>query len=153
MADWTMNGQNGILTCSALKRTYRDILINGAQNWTTSSEDIKQYEKHSAGAKETAEPLETEDKTHETDTCAMSDKNVLFVYLKGTKEILAGRIGARKGHFMPASLLDSQIATLEEPGDDEPHITVDVTLSIEEMSSQICHYLKETLKIDASHIV
>ncbi len=145
-----MNGQNGILTCSALKRTYRDILLNGAQNWTTSSEDTKQCEKHGTSANQTAEP---QDKTHETDTSPMSDKNVLFVYLKGTKEILAGRIGARKGHFMPASLLDSQIATLEEPGNDEPHITVDVTLSIEEMSSQICHYLKYNLKIDASHIV
>lgn len=42
---------------------------------------------------------------------------VRFVYLRGTKEIIFERIKSRKGHFMPASLVDSQFATLEEPKD------------------------------------
>jgi gluconokinase len=41
---------------------------------------------------------------------------VHFVYIKGSPALIAGRIGARKGHFMPTTLLDSQFRTLEEPG-------------------------------------
>jgi len=41
------------------------------------------------------------------------------------------------GHFMPASLLDSQFATLEEPGDDEPVITVDIGGSPDEIVEAI----------------
>ncbi len=40
-----------------------------------------------------------------------------FIYLKGSKEVIARRLGERKGHFMPAALLDSQFTTLEEPRD------------------------------------
>lgn len=40
-----------------------------------------------------------------------------FIYLKGSREVIARRLGERKGHFMPAALLDSQFATLEEPKD------------------------------------
>lgn len=42
-----------------------------------------------------------------------------FVYLHGTRDLLAGRMAARQDHYMPASLLDSQLATLEEPALDE----------------------------------
>lgn len=46
-------------------------------------------------------------------------ENVQFVYLSGTQELIATRLAARKGHYMPAGLLDSQFAALEEPGPDE----------------------------------
>jgi gluconokinase len=52
---------------------------------------------------------------------------VLFVYLDGTKDVIAKRIAARKHEFMPASLLDSQFATLEVPAADENVIAVPVT--------------------------
>ena len=42
-----------------------------------------------------------------------------WVYLHGSRELLAERLGARAGHYMPASLLDSQLATLEAPTRDE----------------------------------
>jgi len=42
---------------------------------------------------------------------------VRFVHLHGAKEIIAGRLQSRVGHFMPATLLDSQFATLEPPAD------------------------------------
>ncbi len=38
-----------------------------------------------------------------------------FIYLQGSKELIAARLRARHGHFMPVALLDSQFATLEEP--------------------------------------
>jgi len=45
--------------------------------------------------------------------------DVRFVYLRGPRALLAERIAGRRGHFMPPSLLDSQLATLEEPAPDE----------------------------------
>ncbi len=44
---------------------------------------------------------------------------VQFVFLDGSREVIAARMAARKGHYMPLSLLDSQFATLEPPGPDE----------------------------------
>lgn len=40
-----------------------------------------------------------------------------FICLRGSKELIAARLNARKGHFMPAALLESQFGILEEPGD------------------------------------
>lgn len=51
---------------------------------------------------------------------------LLFLFLDGRKETLAGRIGGRKGHFMPPGLLDSQLATLEPPAPDEPAIRISI---------------------------
>jgi gluconokinase len=52
--------------------------------------------------------------------------DVRLVYLRGEKTLLAERVAARRGHFMPPALLDSQLATLEEPGPDEHPITVSI---------------------------
>ena len=57
---------------------------------------------------------------------------MVFVYLAGTRERIAARMAARPGHFMPLSLLDSQLATLEVPGPDERVITVDLSRDPEE---------------------
>jgi gluconokinase len=76
-------GEPGLLTCSALRRSYRDIL---------------------------------------------RDEHVVFVYLAGTREQLLARLVGRRGHFMPADLIDSQIATLEPPGADEQALHVDIAL-------------------------
>jgi len=73
-----------VLTCSSLKRKYRDILRQ------TSGSDI------------------------------------LFVYLHGTPELLAERMNSRTGHFMPPSLLESQLANLEVPQEDENSVQVDI---------------------------
>jgi len=48
-----------------------------------------------------------------------------FVYLQGSFEVIHDRMKSRTGHFMPAALLESQFATLEEPGN---AITLDVSL-------------------------
>jgi gluconokinase len=62
-----------------------------------------------------------------------------FVHLSGSKELIAARMGARTGHFMPASLLDSQFAALEPPGDDEDAITVDIDRPLAEIVEVIRH--------------
>jgi gluconokinase len=76
-------GEPGIVTCSALKRAYRDVLRR---------------------------------------------EGVRFVHLTGERDLLAQRMQDRSGHFMPPSLLDSQLATLEAPGVDEAAITIDIAL-------------------------
>jgi gluconokinase len=73
---WRARGECGVLTCSALKRSYRDIIIGDR-------------------------------------------RDVVLVYLKGSRELIHQRMAARHGHFMPVALLDSQFATLEEPTPDE----------------------------------
>ena len=45
--------------------------------------------------------------------------DVFFVHLTAPAEVLRERLGHRAGHFMPASLLDSQLAILEPLGSDE----------------------------------
>lgn len=57
-------------------------------------------------------------------------QDVLFVFLKGSYELLLSRMQHRQRHFMPASLLESQFATLEEPGPEEA-ITVSIDQPIE----------------------
>jgi gluconokinase len=103
VADWIEDeldaGRSGIITCSALKRSYRDIL-----------------DRRGSG--------------------------VEFVYLAGTHAEIAARLGHREGHFMPASLLDSQFATLEEPAPDEPAIRVDIEPGAAQVVANIITELK-----------
>ena len=54
------------------------------------------------------------------------DARVQFVYLAGTRELLAERMANRRGHFMPPALLDSQLDTLEEPSPDEQAWVCDI---------------------------
>lgn len=53
--------------------------------------------------------------------------DVVFLFLDGDAAVIRGRLEARKDHYMPATLLDSQLATLERPGPDEAVITLDGT--------------------------
>ncbi len=56
-----------------------------------------------------------------------------FVHLHGTRELLAQRMNARPNHFMPVSLLDSQLNTLELLGADEPGVMLDIALPIDQL--------------------
>lgn len=80
---WRAAGEHGVVSCSALKRAYRDLLI-GVRT------------------------------------------DVALVYLRGTKEQITMRMAARQDHYMPIALLDSQFATLEEPGADEHPIVAGI---------------------------
>ncbi len=61
---------------------------------------------------------------------------VRFVHLKGSREVIARRQASRPGHFMPASLLDSQFATLEQLGPDEDGLVIDVNQSVDAIVQQ-----------------
>jgi gluconokinase len=67
--------------------------------------------------------------------------DVLFAYLKGAEALLAARVAARRGHFMPVSLLASQLAIIEEPGADEPAVTVDAALPAGRIVGAIVEWL------------
>jgi gluconokinase len=66
---------------------------------------------------------------------------VRIVYLKGDAATIASRLASRKGHYMPAALLESQFAALEEPPD---AIVVDIRPSTEEQVRQIAAALQST---------
>jgi gluconokinase len=63
--------------------------------------------------------------------------DVRIVYLKGGRDLIARRLAARNGHFMPPALLDSQFATLEEPQPDEHPIVVPIAAHPREVVEQI----------------
>jgi gluconokinase len=65
-------------------------------------------------------------------------KNVQFVYLKGSKDLIQQRLIARQDHFMPPSLLDSQFAELEEPSD---ALVVDIMQTPEAITAEIVRQL------------
>jgi gluconokinase len=69
--------------------------------------------------------------------------DVVLVYLQGSKALIAERIAGRRQHFMPATLLDSQFATLEEPGADEHPIVVSITPSPDGIIDAVVSKLKE----------
>ena len=99
-------GENAVVTCSALKKSYRDRLRAGA----------------GAGGPDIAE--------------------LRFVHLTGARAVLEERIGSRTGHFMPASMLDSQLATLQPPGPDEGAITVDIDQMLERIVGEVTEVLR-----------
>ena len=90
-----------IVSCSALKRSYRDRI------------------RHQAGA-------------------------VLFLFLDGSPELIRQRMQERKGHYMQAGLLDSQLQTLEKPGADESDV---ITLNIDQSVSTLL--ANAMVKLDA----
>lgn len=87
-------GEHAVIACSALKRTYRDVLVHGRND-------------------------------------------VRIVYLDGTQKLIASRLAARKGHFMPPGLLDSQFKTLEPPGADENPVAVSIDASVDAIVDDI----------------
>lgn len=83
-----------VVACSALKRSYRDLIR-----------------------------LEAPD--------------AVFAELDGDRDLLAARMAARPGHFMPVSLLDSQLATLQPLEPDESGIRLDVALPPASLAARI----------------
>ena len=67
--------------------------------------------------------------------------DVRIVFLDGTRDLIAGRLAARKGHFMPPGLLASQFATLQRPDTDERPITVSIDAPVEAIVDDIVNQL------------
>ena len=67
---------------------------------------------------------------------------VLFAHLAPSADVLAERLAARTGHFMPPSLLHSQLAALEELGPGEWGIRIDAAVPPEQIAATIEHELR-----------
>ncbi|MGL5385033.1 MAG: gluconokinase [Enterobacterales bacterium] len=66
------------------------------------------------------------------DLLRKDNDNMVFIYLKGSFEVILARLQARSGHFMPTELLKSQFDALEEPGADEKDVVcVDIDTDVE----------------------
>jgi gluconokinase len=85
-------GTGLVLACSALKRSYRDLLRS-----ESGAHDLQ------------------------------------FVFLRGGRGLIGERLAARRGHYMPISLMDSQFDTLEEPSPDEEAWVCDIAQSPQEI--------------------
>ncbi|WP_229261494.1 gluconokinase [Duganella margarita] len=83
-----------VLSCSSLKRRYRDLLRS-------------------------------------------ADPELRFAHLAGPRELIASRMAARKDHYMPTTLLDSQLAALEPLQDDEAGLVLDIGKAPAELVQQI----------------
>lgn len=71
------------------------------------------------------------------------NKNVHFVYLKGSFEVIADRLAKRKGHYQKTGMLQSQFDTLEEPMSDEKDV---YTINIEQSLEGVVHDTEETIR-------
>ena len=67
----------------------------------------------------------------------------IYVLLDGDRETLFQRLRARQGHYMPASLLDSQLAALERPAPDEPVLTVSINQDVDTIVNDVHSALAE----------
>ena len=101
MASRAAQGRTMVVSCSALKRAYRDTLRRAVPG-------------------------------------------LVFVHVAGARALIAQRLAARKGHYMPPSLLDSQFAALEPPGAGESALTVDLTLPPETMAAHALAWLRQS---------
>ena len=68
--------------------------------------------------------------------------DVRIVFLDGSQQLIAARLAARKGHFMPPGLLDSQFRTLERPTPDEGAVAVSIDAPVEAIVDDIVARLK-----------
>ena len=62
---------------------------------------------------------------------------VTFISLEGSRAEIEARMAARRGHFMPASMVESQFATLEPPGPDEAPVVVDIAQAPDDVIAAI----------------
>lgn len=72
---------------------------------------------------------------------------VRLVYLRGSHALVAERLAGRHGHFMPASLLQSQFDTIEEPDRDEDPLIIDVGPPERQLAGEIIRLLSASVAI------
>lgn len=76
------------------------------------------------------------------DRLRAAEPDAIFVHFTGPRDVIAARMANREGHFMPVSLLDSQLATLEPPDGERDVITSDITRSPEDQVAGIVARLR-----------
>jgi gluconokinase len=69
---------------------------------------------------------------------------VLFAHLEVSPDVARERVSRRRGHFMPASLVESQFADLQRPQPDEEALSLDSTLPVDDIVARIVHRLNRS---------
>jgi carbohydrate kinase (thermoresistant glucokinase family) len=69
--------------------------------------------------------------------------DAIFIHLNGTREVLAERMNSRSNHFMPVTLLDSQLETLEPLEFDEPGLKIDIDQPVEKIVESCLGFIRE----------
>lgn len=75
------------------------------------------------------------------DRLRRSEPSIVFVHLVVSREEAFRRVTNRRGHYMPASLVDSQFAILEPPGSDENALAISAERSVDEIVAKIVEFL------------
>ncbi|XP_056888739.1 probable gluconokinase [Takifugu flavidus] len=109
------SGSDALLTCSALKRLYRQILLHGSRALAPSCPDNA--------------------------TQPPNSPHIYFLFLHGDFELLNQRVLARKGHYMKADLLRSQFDDLEPPLEEENVLLLDVSRNISDIAMEVERHL------------
>nr|WP_243400057.1 gluconokinase [Arthrobacter glacialis] len=78
------------------------------------------------------------------DTIRSQAPGAVFLHLDGTREVLGSRLEGRSGHFMPAALLESQLATLEPLEADERAVVIDISAPVPALVSDAVVRLQQT---------
>ena len=78
------------------------------------------------------------------DVLAGGSRQVRIVYLEGSRDLIAGRLAQRRGHFMAPALLDSQFAILEPPGEDEHPVVVGIADDPERIAERVVARVRAT---------
>ena len=125
-----------MVTCSALKKTYRNSLKYGTRCKIQSTAEINLEE--NIVVKEADKSYENSNDLYDKHK---EDSDIVFVHLIGSREILETRLGSRLGHFMPAKMLQSQLDTLEKLGSEEKGFTVDIDNTVTEITEVIISQL------------
>lgn len=74
----------------------------------------------------------------------IEDARVIYLHLRGEKEIILQRMNGRSEHFMPSSLVDSQFAALELPTPEEQIYTLDINNSVEALINKSLNIINNT---------
>ena len=78
------------------------------------------------------------------DVLTGGSRQVRIVYLEGSRDLIAGRLAERHGHFMAPALLDSQFAILEPPGADEHPVVVGIANDPERIAERVVARVQAT---------
>lgn len=71
---------------------------------------------------------------------------ILFIYMDGSRQLLQSRMAARSEHFMPSSLLESQLNTIEPPNEDESAIRIDCAWPLEKALDQATEFISSRIE-------
>lgn len=113
---WRSSSCSGVLACSALKSSYRRIILHGLHENDQQKKGLN-----------------------------IGSTDHLVVLLQGSKQLINERMSNRTGHFMPSSLLDSQLAILQPLETSQYSLTLSIDNTIDSIVNDIVNKIQDIL--------